>query len=69
MRCPHCNKALYIPECAMINAEAYRGSVIVVTICCSRPVRLSANTEFHAVAYEGDAKEDDWGREIKRNEP
>ncbi len=62
-KCPHCNKEISVPGYATGNAETYRNSVTVVTLCCNRMVTITPKTIFYIRKYEGTRTEDDWGVE------
>lgn len=59
--CPHCKKAIVIPECAYGNADAYGMPCVVATLCCGKGVRLTPIRSYRFEPYEGGQTEDDWG--------
>jgi hypothetical protein len=66
--CPHCKNEISLPEQAVGNIMRYGNSVTTVTECCGFGVRLTPKTSFTIRPYEGQETEDDWGREIKKQE-
>lgn len=67
MKCPNCNKDLNVPDVAERNMESYGKDVLVRTLCCGGPVRLSPVFSYTAYTYFGNVTEDDWGNKFKNN--
>ena len=65
MECPECKQELRIPINTQINMESYHNPCLTITECCGKLVKVYPKFYFGVVKYEGNSKEDDWGRKPK----
>ncbi len=68
MNCPHCNEANPLPQHAIGNLYSYYNQVLAACVHCSRPITCTPITYIRLDEYLGDATEDDWGADFKKEE-
>ncbi len=69
MKCTKCGKDLVLPNRAYLNLETYKvgGSVMTASECCNTGYIIKMNVSYKTTEYTGDAKEDDWGVELRKS--
>lgn len=62
--CPHCLKALQVPNAAEYNVENYGHPALVKALCCGKPITLRRVVCLAADISYTQETEDDWGNEF-----